>query len=289
MLAAAPREETDLALPEQSRFAYPEQDYAPETSHQENSVAEEKTAPRKIFSMGSILHLEPLTQVTETHQENSVFFGTIVLGCVVAPNSSVSGAGQGTDSRSMSYPYFQQCDGTCWAASFRNYLHNNGISDARIPSEEEVVAKAKAALLANVPSPLWNSENDHLARITQQGISKDEAESIIVPLAADFGVESKIYPIDTSSINAPVAQWHAKFDKVLGRGNAVMVNVPASTLSATEGVGHFVVMQQGGSSVNYVDPRDGSSTSISTGDAWHRYSGWSISGGGYLIAPVPNQ
>jgi hypothetical protein len=90
MLAVTSREETDLALFEQSRFAYPRRDYTAENSRPENRLAGEKTAPRKIFSVTPVLHQEPLPQTLGTHQENSVFFGTIVLGCVVAPNNADS-------------------------------------------------------------------------------------------------------------------------------------------------------------------------------------------------------
>jgi RHS repeat-associated protein len=36
---------------------------------------------------------------------------------------------------SSSYPYFQQNQNDCWAASFQNYLHDNGVPEAMIPSQ----------------------------------------------------------------------------------------------------------------------------------------------------------
>jgi hypothetical protein len=95
MLAAAPRDETDSALLERSRFAYPEPDYTEEISCPENRFAEEKTAPRIFLRTEPELRPESLPQTIGTHQENTVFFGTIVLGCVVAPNSGVFIAGPG--------------------------------------------------------------------------------------------------------------------------------------------------------------------------------------------------
>jgi len=94
MLAAAPGDETDSALLERSRSEYPDPDYTAENSCLENHFAEEKTAPRKIFSVTPVLHQKPLPQTLGTHQENTAFFGTIVLGCVVAPNNAVQRAYQ---------------------------------------------------------------------------------------------------------------------------------------------------------------------------------------------------
>ena len=90
MLAVTSREEMGSALFERSRFAYPEMDYTAENSHQENCFTEEKTAPRIFLREELETHPEPLPQTSGTYQENSVFFGTIVSGCVVAPNNAAA-------------------------------------------------------------------------------------------------------------------------------------------------------------------------------------------------------
>jgi len=93
MLAVTSCEEMGSALFERSRFAYPELDYTAENSHQENCFTEEKTAPRIFLREDLETHQESLPQTSGTHQENTVFFGTIVLGCAVAPNNAGSVTG----------------------------------------------------------------------------------------------------------------------------------------------------------------------------------------------------
>ena len=88
MLAVTSCEEMGSALFERSRFAYPELDYTAENSHQENCFTEEKTAPRIFLREDLETHQESLPQTSGTHQENTVFFGTIVLGCAVEQDSS---------------------------------------------------------------------------------------------------------------------------------------------------------------------------------------------------------
>jgi len=58
-----------------------------QTSRPANRVAARKTAPGIFLRTTPKTRPENLPQLTETHQENSVFVCTIALGCVVAPNN----------------------------------------------------------------------------------------------------------------------------------------------------------------------------------------------------------
>jgi hypothetical protein len=78
-----------------SRFMSPPRarrtEHSRQTSHPGNRVAGRKTAPGIFLRTTPKTCPENLPQVTETHQENAVTVVTIVLGCVVAPNSVASG------------------------------------------------------------------------------------------------------------------------------------------------------------------------------------------------------
>jgi len=66
-----------------------------QTSRPAKRIAGRKTAPGIFLRTTPKTHPANLPQVTETHQENSVTYYGIVLGCVVDPNSGDANAGSG--------------------------------------------------------------------------------------------------------------------------------------------------------------------------------------------------
>jgi RHS repeat-associated protein len=201
------------------------------------------------------------------------------------PNS-LSGTGTGKGS-SLFFPYSQESNGTCWAASFRNYLFANGVNAYRIPSESELV---NDVLASTMPSPLWGTPtwNDAAQILTDSGISPSQAENGLVPLANSLGVDSQFVVVGTTATFTSLSVQETRFDRLLDRGGAMMVNIPApgSLLSASQGLAHVIEMQQTGpGSIMYIDPSGGGIQSGSTADAWHQYVQWSGYGGGYVIVP----
>ena len=75
-----------------------------QTSRPEKRVAGRKTAPGIFLRTTPETRPANLPQVTETHQENSVFVCTIALGCAVDPNSELGQSNANTGNNSNNRP-----------------------------------------------------------------------------------------------------------------------------------------------------------------------------------------
>ncbi|HLO98757.1 MAG TPA: hypothetical protein VK171_09205, partial [Fimbriimonas sp.] len=211
--------------------------------------------------------------------------GHIGTGVVVptnaAPGNSNSLAGQATGAGAgvaTGYPFAQECDESCWAASSRNYLHESGI--ANIPTEARIRGDVADAMLADAIElgDIGAGIASSGVRAGTRGISRLEAKAYLLPVLAKYGVPSQVVKI---------SMFHnARSEFVFASYIKTGVPIMAKLQPLNQG-GHVVMFRQDSVSptnVLMVDPRGGALVNSSGPDAFRNFTG-ELGADRYLVVP----
>jgi hypothetical protein len=235
MLATTQRMTTPGPRSARSRFASCRRAPRRRAVRPANRVSGQKTAPGGFFRSPSKRHLAQPSQVTETHQENSVCYYGIVSGCAVAPNrgaqtGGIYSIGRDIEGLRIGTHQFTAIVPRDISKAPSAYLVNLGdgrkgytIGAHNVNGKLQVIVNQRGDLAAarenfsgNVVDGSWHPESYYV--MLPKGVNVDTYGQSFLDAARNFGRNTRSDPIDypTGGLGQNSNTWNVSIHQFLG-------------------------------------------------------------------------